>query len=170
MPAWWQRVFTKPIPDTLLALAAAAKKDTSPPIGPAPSAADPLPPPAREYDITAADRDPRQMLARLEEEEARLHRRYMDALKEGASDFDLDQHRNRWTETSNLLQLQRGRLDKSKTLLTPGEVNAAFQRLVVPLPAALERAFPQDLPPDTIRAAIRTAFQRLPATLEEMLA
>lgn len=164
MPEWWARVSRNPVPDSILSRAGV-------PVSPLPS--QPVLP-AREYDITPEDRDPRQMLARLEQEEARLHRCYMDALSFGGTDFELDQHRNRWTETSNLLQLQRGRVEKSKSLLDPGEVNAAFRRIVQPLPAALERAFPKEPPTagtwlETVRAAIRTAFAGLPASLEEVL-
>jgi hypothetical protein len=132
--------------------------------------------PARRYDdITAEEKNPRQLLARLEQEEARLHRRFLDALEEGEPEAELDRHRQRWTDTSNLLQLQRVRAEKSKDLLAPDEVDAAFERIVRPLPEALERSFPKEPPPaaswaETVRAAIRAAFARLPDTFEEMLA
>jgi hypothetical protein len=111
----------------------------------------------------------------LEQEEARLHRRFLDALEEGEPEAELDRHRQRWTDTSNLLQLQRVRAEKSKDLLAPDEVDAAFDRIVRPLPEALERSFPKEPPPaaswmETVRVAIRTAFARLPDTFEEMLA
>jgi hypothetical protein len=176
MPAWAARMralkvegFKHRCPAEIENAAAVVAAASQPPEPAAPS-------PARRYDdITPEEKNPRQLLARLEQEEARLHRRFLDALEEGEPEAELDRHRQRWTDTSNLLQLQRVRAEKSKDLLAPEDVDAAFERIVRPLPEALERSFPKEPPlaanwMETVRAAIRAAFARLPDTFEEMLA
>jgi hypothetical protein len=75
---------------------------------------------ARRYDdITVEEKNPRQLLARLEQEDARLHRRFLDALEEGEPEAELDRHRQLCTDISNLLQLQRVGAERSKDLLAP---------------------------------------------------
>lgn len=115
------------------------------------------------------------LLTRLETDESRLHRRYNDAIDQCLDDTTIRQYRSHWQEAAELLDRHQGRLQKRVEVLTAAEADTAFTRIVRPLPEALERSFPREPPPaeswtDTVRAAIRMAFSRLPSTLEEMLA
>jgi hypothetical protein len=176
MPAWWERlrdrgVFKHRVPQEIEAAAAQARQDQSLTKVPEPEADKP----PRRYEITEEEKRPDMLMARLEQEEARLHRRYLDALEEEADERDLDVHRRRWTEVSDLLQLQRVRYQKDRSLLSEEQVTLAFTLVVKPLPAALEKCLLRNPPrpdeswPAAVRRVVRSAFACLPDTLEEML-
>jgi hypothetical protein len=175
MPAWWERmrakqVFKHRVPQEIETAAAAARDQQG--LTKSEGEPDKLP---RRYEITPEEKRPDQLMARLEQEEARLHRRYLDALEEEADERDLDVHRRRWTEVSDLLQLQRVRYQKDRSLLSEEQVTAAFEQVVKPLPVALEKCLlrhppaPDEPWPVAVRRIVRAAFDCLPDTLEEML-
>lgn len=163
------------VPDLLLEAAARA---TAPPEPPAPPVR-PLDPPMQSMPALAAPREDApsaeelsasSVLARLQDDEARLHRRYQQAVTSGASDAELDVHRRRWSEASELLVMQRGRAEKMRELLDPADVNSAIVRFMPALAQALVAGLSAHVSPEVATAAVRDAFGKAPATLESMLA
>lgn len=120
------------------------------------------------------DEESTDLLTRLQTDERRLHRRYNDAIDQELDDMTIRQYRQHWQEAAELLDQHKSRLKKRGEVTDAEEADAAFEKLVRPLPEALARAFPKEPPPgatwaETVAAAIRQAFARLPATFEEML-
>jgi hypothetical protein len=157
-------------PDLLLE--AAAKAQAPPPSPPASlsPATDAAPPANIEDDYTAEELSSRSVLARLQDDEARLHRRYQTAVAAGSSDAELDVHRRRWSEASELLIMQRARAEKMRELLDPADVHSAIVRFLPALAQALVSGLSAHLPADVAAAAVREAFGKTPATLESLLA
>jgi hypothetical protein len=165
MPEWWRRVSKKPVDERILAAAQKAAPAGAPQSAP--------PPPTR----VAFREDPAagNMLERLKADEARLHQRYRDAISQELDDPTIRQYREHWQEAADLLDHHLTRVKRRGETLDPAEVDAAFERIVLNLPVALQRSFPKEPPPaeawlDTVKSAIRAACEQLPDTLEQMLA
>lgn len=125
-------------------------------------------------DVSVSETQSTDLLTRLQTDEARLHRRYLDAIEQTLDDATIRQYRTHWQGAAELLDAHQMRLQKRGEILTAAEADAAFRRIVRPLPEALVRAFPKDPPDgatwlDTVRTAVRNAFARLPDTIEQML-
>jgi hypothetical protein len=165
MAAWWGRVSKKPVDPRIIA----AAEKCSPAKRPAEV------PPAKGRIGFRDEPASGNMLERLLSDESRLHQRYRDAIAGDLDDSTIRQYREHWQEAANLLDLHLTRVKKRGELLDPAEVDSAFERIVANLPAALQRSFPKEPPAgdswlETVTEAIRSAFQRLPVTLEQMLA
>lgn len=157
-------------PDLLLEAAAKAQNPPPSPTPPASPATDAPPAGAAETDYTAEELSSRSVLARLQDDEARLHRRYLAAVEAKASDAELDGHRRRWSEASELLIMQKARAEKMRELLDPADVNSAIGRFFPALAQALVSGLSAHVPADVAAAAVRDAFSRTPASLESLLA
>lgn len=179
MLAWYQRTYSRAAPDEIIRIAesylsAHPAPDTTTPPPPADAAPAPAP-------RTALQREPLpdtgDIVSRLRAEEAALHQRYLKGVsaEPPLADSQLKQYRDQWQETVALLDTHLTNLKRRGEILTQAEVDAAFQAIILNLPAALERAFPPEAPPSQdwkicYQNAIRAAFTNLPATLEAMLA
>lgn len=133
--------------------------------------ADPVPAPAsEEEDMDGADYSTRSVIARLQQDEARLHRRYQQAVAAGAPEAEQEVLRKRWSEASELLIMQRARAEKVRELLDPLEVNSALVRFLPALANSLVAGLAPYLPADQAAAAVRAAFAAAPNRIEEFLA
>lgn len=133
--------------------------------------ADPLPAPAcDEEDMDGADYSTRSVIARLQQDEARLHRRYQQAVAAGAPEAEQEVLRKRWSEASELLIMQRARAEKVRELLDPLEVNSALVRFLPALANSLVAGLAAFLPAEQAAAAVRAAFAAAPNRIEEFLA
>ncbi len=112
---------------------------------------------------------PKRRLQALEDEEVRLHRRYIDVLGRGGTDSELDVHRERWKEMSELVVQTRQRLEKSRDILDPSEVNAALPAVFSALMQAVVRELVTEFPPDKVKQAVRRAWERAPANVTQLL-
>jgi hypothetical protein len=112
---------------------------------------------------------PKRRLQALEDEEVRLHRRYIDVLSRGGTDSELDVHRERWKEMSELVVQTRQRLEKSRDILDPSEVNAALPAVFSALMQAVVRELAVDFPADKVKQAVRRAWERAPANVTQLL-
>jgi hypothetical protein len=112
---------------------------------------------------------PKRRLQALEDEEVRLHRRYIDVLSRGGTDSELDVHRERWKEMSELVVQTRQRLEKSRDILDPSEVNAALPAVFSALMQAVVRELVVDFPADKVKDAVRRAWERAPANVTQLL-
>lgn len=133
--------------------------------------ADPQPAAAsEEEDMDGADYSTRSVIARLQQDEARLHRRYQQAVAAGAPEAEQEVLRKRWSEASELLIMQRARAEKVRELLDPLEVNSALVRFLPALASSLVAGLAPYLPADQAAAAVRAAFAAAPNRIEEFLA
>jgi len=132
----------------------------------------PQPPPPSTGNLFPAEEvlTPKRRLEQLEDEETRLHRRYIDVLTRGGSDAELDLHRERWAEMSELAMKTRQRLEKSRDILDPSEVNAALPAVFAALMHAVVRELSAVFPPDKVVAAARRAWERAPDNVTQLLA
>ena len=175
--------FKQVCPDILLA--AAARHSRPPTAAESAPAAHPLapeqspapspppvasPPPATNVALPAEDLTPKRRLERLEEEEARLHGRYLEVLAAGGTDAELDVHRARWSDLSALVVQTRQRLEKSKDLLDPAEVNSALPAVLSALMNAVVKELSFDFPVEKVVAAAKRAWERAPANVAQLLA
>jgi hypothetical protein len=112
---------------------------------------------------------PKQRLQALEDEEVRLHRRYIEVLRRNGTDSELDIHRERWAEMSELVVQTRQRLEKSRDILDPSEVNGALPAVFSALMQAVVRELTADFPADKVIAAVRRAWQRAPDNVSQLL-
>ena len=112
---------------------------------------------------------PKQRLQALEAEEVRLHRRYIEVLSRGGTDSELDIHRERWAEMSELVVQTRQRLEKSRDLLDPSEVNGALPAVFAALMQAVVRELSVELPADKVITAVRKAWKRAPENVTQLL-
>jgi hypothetical protein len=112
---------------------------------------------------------PKQRLQALEAEEVRLHRRYIEVLSRGGTDSELDIHRERWAEMSELVVQTRQRLEKSRDLLDPSEVNGALPAVFAALMQAVVRELTGEFPADKVLAAVRRAWKRAPENVTQLL-
>jgi hypothetical protein len=162
------------IPDMLLD--AAARASAPPTINESltvavATAAEPLPAPvAEDEDMDGADYSTRSVIARLQQDEARLHRRYQLAVANGAPEAEQEVLRKRWSEASELLIMQRARAEKVRELLDPLEVNSALVRFLPALANSLVAGLAAYLPTEQAAAAVRAAFAAAPNRIEEFLA
>jgi hypothetical protein len=113
---------------------------------------------------------PKRRLEALEDEEARLHRRYVEVLSRGGTDSELDVHRARWAEMSELVVQTRQRLEKSRDILDPSEVNTALPAFFTALMQAVVRELAADFPADKVKEAVRRAWKRAPENVAQLLA
>jgi hypothetical protein len=113
---------------------------------------------------------PKQRLQALEDEETRLHRRFVEALGRNATDSELDMHRERWKEMSELVVQTRQRLEKSRDILDPSEVNTALPAFFTALMQAVVRELVADFPADKVKEAVRRAWKRAPENVAQLLA
>ena len=113
---------------------------------------------------------PKRRLEALEDEEARLHRRYVEVLSRGGTDSELDVHRARWAEMSELVVQTRQRLEKSRDILDPSEVNTALPAFFTALMQAVVRELAADFPADKVKEAVRRAWKRAPDNVAQLLA
>jgi len=113
---------------------------------------------------------PKRRLEALEDEEARLHRRYVEVLSRGGTDSELDVHRARWAEMSELVVQTRQRLEKSRDILDPSEVNTALPAFFTALMQAVVRELVADFPADKVKDAVRRAWKRAPENVAQLLA
>lgn len=139
-----------------------APAPVTPPTAPPPS------PPAGH--LPAEDLTPKRRLERLEEEEARLHRRYLEVLAAKGTDAELDVHRTRWSEMSTLVVQTRQRLANSKDLLDPAEVNSALPAVLSALMQAVVKELSFEFPGEKVIAAAKRAWERAPANVAQLLA
>ena len=127
-------------------------------------------PASEEEDMDGADYSTRSVIARLQQDEARLHRRYQQAVASGAPEAEQEVLRKRWSEASELLIMQRARAEKVRELLDPLEVNSALVRFLPALASSLVAGLAPYLPADQAAAAVRAAFAAAPNRIEEFLA
>jgi len=123
-----------------------------------------------EEDMDGADYSTRSVIARLQQDEARLHRRYQQAVAAGAPEAEQEVLRKRWSEASELLIMQRARAEKVRELLDPLEVNSALVRFLPALANSLVAGLAPYLPAEQAAAAVRAAFAAAPNRIEEFLA
>ncbi len=120
--------------------------------------------------LPAEDLTPKRRLERLEEEEARLHGRYLEVLAKNGTDAELDVHRARWSDMSALVVQTRQRLEKSKDLLDPAEVNSALPAVLSALMQAVVKELSFEFPGEKVIAAAKRAWERAPANVAQLLA
>lgn len=141
----------------------------------APAAAAPATRPAAQLPLPGIPTGPlevswRRRLEALEDEETRLHRRFVEALSRNATDSELDMHRERWKEMSELVVQTRQRLEKSRDILDPSEVNTALPAFFTALMQAVVRELVADFPADKVKQAVRRAWKRAPENVAQLLA
>jgi hypothetical protein len=176
MIVWYQQMreaghLKHAVPEILIEAAARA---SAPPAqsAPAPAAAvaDPMPPPPPPVlDAPEVDLSTRSVIARLQDDEARLHQRYLQAVATGESEAAQEVHRRRWSEASELLIMQRSRAEKMRELLDPAEVNSALVRFLPALAQSIVAGLVPHVPRDVAVEAVRSAFAASPDTIEHLL-
>jgi hypothetical protein len=146
-------------------------RPATPPRAPQAPAASQPPPPQQGFLLAPEEvLTPKRRLEQLEDEEARLHRRYIEVLTRGGTDAELDLHRERWAEMSELAMKTRQRLEKSRDILDPSEVNAALPAVFSALMQAVVRELSASFPADKVIEAARRAWERAPANVTQLLA
>jgi hypothetical protein len=71
---------------------------------------------------------------------------------------------------SELAMKTRQRLEKSRDILDPSEVNAALPAVFAALMHAVVRELSASFPPDKVVAAARKAWERAPDNVTQLLA
>jgi hypothetical protein len=94
----------------------------------------------------------------------------VEALSKNATDSELDMHRERWKEMSELVVQTRQRLEKSRDILDPSEVNTALPAFFTALMQAVVRELVADFPADKVKEAVRRAWKRAPENVSQLLA
>lgn len=193
LPEWWERMrtaghLTQKCGTRFDAAIAAGRAKAAPALPPAaavtspaiptpvpPAAAPPQAPPRISLRAGAPDELPSDLLTVLQQDMARHHRRYQDAIDQNADDDTIRRYRASWLEAAKELDLHKNRLSRRGEVLDPDEVDTAFRRLMQKLPEALDRALGPEQPPGSTwleikQRAIREAWSHLPETLEQLLA
>ncbi len=70
---------------------------------------------------------------------------------------------------SELVVQTRQRLEKSRDILDPSEVNAALPAVFSALMQAVVRELVTEFPPDKVKQAVRRAWERAPANVTQLL-
>lgn len=170
MPGWFTAMMAKGFyprgcPEEILD---AARREAAP----AAAGAEPV---RHEIDLATvsdAEKDPAEVLRRLEDDEVRLRREY-DAAR-GRGDV-ADVQRRRWTEATERVAAQRAQMAKMGELVPVATATDAYRRIIHPLPGILERLLVKNPPlpgekwPETVKRAVRSAFASVPGELRELL-